>query len=144
MRDNIPKESECKRSGARLNEVLPYVFTYARRKHLTNRPFREYHELDDEWKNYPEGWEEQVLGMLAATAVVGTRKRAGAFLRSIKSELVDEEFSLVKRWRTRPWWYCVFTVSAEYEGNVLEIKPVGDLLRRGLAYVRSCRLSFLR
>lgn len=122
----LPKEVDCKRTSAGLDEILPYVFDYTRRKHIIDRQFKKYYELEDEWKEYPDEWEDNILGMLALSALFGSVKRASAFTRSMKSDLSDIQLSMVRRWRKHPWFYCVFTVLEEYDGNLLEIQPIGD------------------
>ncbi len=108
-----------------MEEILSLAFTYAERKGYTRAPFRSYESLREEWEDYPEGWEEQVLSMLAITAVIGSRKRAAAFVRSAKAELTEREFRLARRWRSHPWWYCAFRVVEIREKSMPVIEPVG-------------------
>jgi|GEM_PF-3916018 len=123
---DIPREVDCKRRSAQLNQLLPHAFEYARRKRLIDRWFRAYDALEPEWERYPEGWEDSVRGMLANAALFGSRERAAAFCRVMKKELPDELTSMARCWRERPWCYIAFTVIADYGDNLLEIVPLGD------------------
>jgi hypothetical protein len=125
MRETIPHENECKREGATMETVLPLVIAYAARKKHSRVPFRNYEGLREEWEEYPEGWEEQVLPMLAITAVLGSRKRAAAFVRSEKAELTEAEFKLARRWRSHPWWFCAFRVVEVRERSMAVIEAIG-------------------
>ena len=125
MSEKIPHENECKREGATMEKVLPLVIPYAERKGHTRVPFRNYESLREEWEDYPEGWEDYVLTMLAITSVFGNRKRAAAFVRSAKAELAEKEFGLVRRWRTRPWWFCAFRVVDVWEKSMPVVEPIG-------------------
>ena len=53
--DKLPREAECKRTGARFNDLLQSLFRYAERKGHVDLPFAEYFALADEWEQYPEG-----------------------------------------------------------------------------------------
>ena len=126
MNENLPKEIDCKRDGIALDEITPIAFDYARRKRIIDIPFQRYYALKEEWEKYPDEWEDNILGMLAAAALFGSVKRTARFIRSIKAELSDTHVSMIRRWRKHPWFYCVFTVLKEYDKNFLEIQPLGD------------------
>jgi hypothetical protein len=126
MKRYLPKENECKGTDARLYDLIDYVYEYADRKKLTRGPFREYYELEDEWERYPENWEGMVLSMRAAVAVFGDRKKAAAFVRSFKNELTDAELSLVRKWRSHPWFYAAFNVVDDPGEHFVEAERIGD------------------
>jgi hypothetical protein len=126
MKKYLPKENECNGTDARLYDLIDYVYEYADRKRLTRGAFKEYYELEDEWKRYPENWEETVLSMRAAVAVFGDRKKAAAFVRSFKNELTDAELSLVRKWRSHPWFYAAFTVVDDPGEHFVEAERIGD------------------
>lgn len=50
MKRYLPRENECKRTDARLYDLIDYVYEYAHRKKLTREPLREYYKLEDEWE----------------------------------------------------------------------------------------------
>jgi len=122
---SLPSETECKRAASQFNDVLEPAFRYAERKRLVARPFAAYREAADLWEGFPEGWEENVLGMLAAGAVFTRPDRVAAFLRGTKQTLRDEFATMVRRWRTRPWAYAFFEVVEDVGDRRLLITPVG-------------------
>jgi len=122
---NVPGEAECKRSAARLNDILPDIFDYADRKRLTKRPFAEYDRLQSIWEDYPEEWEDHVLGMLAAFSVCGRAKNCAAFVRSVGESLSSPELALAREWRSLPWIWSVFEVVEELGGSRFAVKPLG-------------------
>ena len=126
MTPSIPSEADCKRTAFRLNDSLEEIFDYARRKRLILRPFTAYERLAEVWKDYPDGWEDNVLGMLAAFAVCGQAKTCAAFVRSIAERLPDEEIALAREWRALPWIWSCFTVKADLGGSRLTVKPLGE------------------
>ncbi len=121
----FPSEAECKRAASRFNDVLEPAFRYAERKRLVARPFAAYREAADLWEDFPEGWEENVLGMLAAGAVFSRPDRVASFLRGTKQTLRDELATMVRRWRTRPWAYAYFEVVEDLGDRRLLVAPVG-------------------
>jgi hypothetical protein len=126
MDKRFPPEQECLRTSRHFNELLPTAFAYADRKKLTTLPFRRFTLLEERWLEYPEGWGEQVLGMLAGQALFGSAKRTAAFLRSARDELSPPQIELVKEWREYPWFFTAFTVREDAGDNFLIISPVGD------------------
>lgn len=124
--EKLPREAECKRTVARFNELLEHLFDYARRKGHVDVPFAEYTALAEEWEQYPEGWEGNVLGMLAAQAVVGNKKRAAAFCRGAEKVLTDSQLAIARRWKRLPWFFAAFRVVEEYGDGLLEIAPFGE------------------
>ncbi|MFW5685696.1 MAG: hypothetical protein ACOC0O_03490, partial [Spirochaetota bacterium] len=122
---SLPSEAECKRAASRFNDVLEPAFRYAERKRLIARPFAAYREAADLWEGFPEGWEENVLGMLAAGAVFTRPDRVAAFLRGTKQTLRDELATMVRRWRTCPWVYAFFEVVEDLGDRRLLVAPVG-------------------
>ncbi len=126
MDKRFPAEQLCMQSDRYLNEILTPAFAYADRKKLTMLPFRRFARLNDRWLEYPEGWEGQVLGMLACQALFGSGKRTSAFLRSARDELTPSQIELVKEWREYPWFFCAFTVKEDAGDNLLIISPAGD------------------
>ena len=98
---SLPTEAQCKRAASLFNDVIEPAFRYAERKRLVARPFAAYRDADDLWEGFPEGWEENVLGMLAAGALFTRPDRVAAFLRGTKQTLREELATMVRRWRTR-------------------------------------------
>jgi hypothetical protein len=125
MTDRLPTEAECKRAAAVLDEVLQPAFRYAERKRLVDRPFAQYQKKQEWWEGFPEQWEENVLGMLAAAAVFTRPDRVSAFLRGSKNDLRDNAAALVRRWRARPWVWAFFEVIDELGDRRLLVEPVG-------------------
>ena len=76
MSDKLPSEVECKRASAVLNDLVQPAFRYAEQKRLVARPFAQFHENQDWWEGFPEEWEENVLGMLAASWTIRRRSTA--------------------------------------------------------------------
>ena len=126
MAETIPSEAECKRAVARMNDLLPELFDYARRKRLAVRPFNEYESLSDVWQEYPDGWESNVLGMLAAASVCGQTKTCAAFVRSIRDRLPDKEVALARGWRALPWIWSGFAVTEDLGGSRVAVLPLGE------------------
>jgi len=126
MKNTLPTEKDCKRVSTVFNNILQHIFEYAHRKKMDKEPFETYYQMEDEWKDYPPAWEDTVLGMIAAVPVTAYPKKVRAFIRSKQDSFTKEEFALVKRWKTHPWFYCAFTVTKDFEGYFLEIKPLGD------------------
>jgi hypothetical protein len=123
---SLPTEAQCKRAASHFNDVVEPAFRYAERKRLVARPFAAYREAADLWEGFPEGWEENVLGMLAAGAVFTRPDRVAAFLRGTKQTLRDELATMVRRWRTRPWAYSFFEVVEDLGDRRLLVTPVGS------------------
>jgi len=126
MSKGSTRVSECKRAAARLNRLLEYVFEYAPRKGLIDRPFQAYDALAEEWADYAEGWEGQVRGMLACAAVFGSRTRVAAFLRASKRMLPEDLLGMVRRWRERPWVFAACELLSASEDDLVEVAPLGD------------------
>ena len=126
MAKTLPTVAECKRAATRINDLLPELFSYAQRKKLTVRPFRAYYDLAEVWKDYPEEWEDSVLGMLAGYAVCGQTKTCAAFVRSVRDRLEDREFALARDWRTVPWIWSVFEVVEDLGESRIAVRPVGQ------------------
>lgn len=122
-RIDVPK---CKRSSYLLNEILPYLFDYARRKRLVNAPFRALDQLQKEGEAFPDEWEDNIRGMLAANAVCGSTKAAAAFVRSMGNEIADSQLQLARVWRWVPWIFCAFRVTEDHGNDVVSIDPIGD------------------
>ncbi len=126
MDNRFPPEQECMRTDRCFNDLLSPAFAYADRKKLTILPFRRFSSLNDRWIEYPEGWQGQVLGMLAGQALFGSAKKTAAFLRSARDELSPLQIELVKEWGEYPWFFSAFTVREDAGDNFLIISPVGD------------------
>ena len=121
-----PTEAQCKRQSSILDRALPHVFDYARRKRLVNAPFAQYAELEKEWEQYPENWEDNVLGMLAGNAVCGSRERCAGLVRSVKDRIPEDELALLRGWRSVPWTWSVFRVDEDLGGSRLIVRPLAD------------------
>ncbi|MEX2442944.1 MAG: hypothetical protein WD492_05040 [Alkalispirochaeta sp.] len=114
--------------------LLPRVFDYADQTDVAHEHFEEYFAREDEWAEYPEGWQGNVLGMLAGSAVCGTRARTDRFLADEGRALEDDERVLAEEWRRVPWTYAVLAEcvrrtpeSADAaDSDLLDGIPVGD------------------
>ncbi len=121
----FPSEAQCKRSASVFDEVLEPAFRYADRKRLAVRPFASYFKAEELWEGFPDGWEENVLGMLAAGAVFTRPERIAAFLRSMKEKLRSGVVAMVRAWRTRPWVWAFFEVIEDLGDRRLRVVPIG-------------------
>ena len=64
--------------------------------------------------------------MRAAVAVLGDRKKVTAFVRSVKNELTDAELSLVRKWRSHPWFYRAFTVIDDPASSLSDLSALNQ------------------
>ena len=126
MAHDYPSEAACKRAVHRLDDLIPAIFAYGQRKRLTKRPFQEYHRLDEEWERFPEQWEDNALGMLAAHAVCGRPDRCAAFVRSIGDQFSNADLAIAREWRRTPWFWCCFTILEEIDRSLVRAKPIGE------------------
>ncbi|MDX9801999.1 MAG: hypothetical protein RBT69_11760 [Spirochaetia bacterium] len=122
----LPVISECKHSGALLDDILPYAFDYIRRKKMGQPLFSRFKKIMGKGEKYPDNWEDSVLGMLFTGILFGSINNTSAFIRAIKDELADNALSLVRQWKSIPWFYCAYTVVNEFGKDLLEISPVGS------------------
>jgi hypothetical protein len=111
--------------------LLPRVFDYAHHTDVESESFQKYFALESRWETYPEGWEGNVLGMLAGAAVCGTRARTDRFLADQGRALDVEERALVEEWRRVPWTYVVLSDAEPADGTdhqspYVHAAPVGD------------------
>ncbi len=135
----IPSQTEVKEFTARFDDLAPFVFDYARRKHLTEKIEQNYDEFDDVWKRYPDDWENVCMAMLIVHTVLGSGKRTAAFIRSLKKDLPDDLLTMVRYWRGSPWFFSAFRVVREIGNDFLEIDFIGDppeTCRKGFPAVR--------
>lgn len=106
-------------------EIIGPLFAYAERKRLTQRPFREYHDRAETWEDFPEGWEEMVLGMLAGYAAAGSRKHAAAFCRSQAEQLSHGAAAIAREWRSVPWTHVFLSGMESIGGDLVRAVPLG-------------------
>ncbi len=126
MAEKMPTEAECKRGAALMDRLIPEVFEYANRRRLSNRSFAEYSSLSDVWATYPEGWEENVLGMLSLASVCSSSRHCAGFIRAIRDRLPDDEVAVARGWRELPWIWCAFEVVDVTSGSRIEVAPIGE------------------
>lgn len=112
------------------NRLLPRVFDYAHRTEVEAESFQEYFEREATWADYPEGWEGNVLGMLAGVAVCGTRARTDRFLAAEGRALDADERALAEEWRRVPWTYVALVAAqrstSHNQSAFVHASPVGD------------------
>lgn len=124
-RDNLPREADCRRASGTLDGILGPLFRYGERKKINSRVFRPYFELEDVWESFPEGWEDNVLGMLSGHAVAGTRKGAAAFVRSAGDDLSAAELALARGWRRVPWTWVAVSDLETLGDDMVRAVPLG-------------------
>lgn len=99
---NLPNEAKCKRVSSLFNDLVDPGLRYAHRKRFLTQPLAAYSEAADLWEGFPEGWEQSVLGILAAGSVFTRPDRVAGFLRTTKEPLIDPLVDIARLWRKRP------------------------------------------